>query len=291
MKEPSLRHSRLALAGGLAAVLVVGGGGFLLGRATTQRDPVVTAPAPVAAPSPEATPEPEASRGVLGRSDLIGLAALAADTAATGREGELGDAAGRRFELRLPFGCGGPAGEQSNAAMRWRYDAADNALRLHIAPVVWSGAEWWTDAPPPNNSTIAGWWIARPWTSSEACPTGNDQLAVLGAEPVTLSGQTVALGQISQPGDARDDQRNKRSYDAVVRFPQGELDTSKGFRLRISGRIARLPGSGPVRCQQPAGPEQRPICLVGVVLDNVAIENPANDETLVTWNVDQREAT
>jgi len=68
------------------------------------------------------------------------------------------------------------------------------------------------------------------------------------------------------------------------------LDTSRGFRLRISGRIARLPGTGAVRCHQPSGAEQRPICLVGVSIDEVAIDNPASGETLATWNIDQEDA-
>lgn len=67
--------------------------------------------------------------------------------------------------------------------------------------------------------------------------------------------------------------------------PKEELDTSQGFRLRLTGRIAVMPGgSGPVRCQQPAGAEQRPICLIGVTFDAVAIENGASGDTVATWD-------
>lgn len=295
MEEPSLRSSRIALAGGIAAVLLVGGGGFLLGRATTERAPPAIEQAPVAtvAPEPAPAPDPDASPGVLGRSDLLALAARAADGAAAGRapDAGLGDLNGRRFELRLPFGCDGPAGETSQAAMRWRYDADAQALRINVSPTLWPAAAWWTGSPPPALDAVEGFWIARPWTSSEDCPVERESAGAVGAEPVTLPGQTLAIGQILPADEAREGARDRTAYDAVVRVPEDRLDASKGFRLRISGRVAPMAGGGPVRCQQPLGPEQRPVCLIGVVLDEIAIENPAGGETLATWDVSRRDAT
>lgn len=291
MEEPSARASRLALAGALAAALIVGGAGFLLGRGTSERTQVVVAP-PVAAPAPVPTPEPEpALRGALGRADLIALAAAAADAAAAGRDpgNEIAAADGRRFEVRLPFGCAGPAGEDSNAAMRWRYDTEDQALRIHVAPVTWTAQDWWAGEAAGGVEAVEGFWITRPWTSSEACPSGGDRPAATGAEPVTLPGQTLALGQIFFADGARSGRRDGEAYETVVRVPEDALDASDGFRLRLSGRIARTRGAGPVRCRQPAGPEQRPICLVSVVLDEVAVENPATAATLATWSVSGRE--
>ena len=289
MDEPSPRSSRIALAGGLAAALLVGGTGFLVGRVTTERTPVVVAPAPVATPAP-APPEPAPliSAGVLGRADLITLATLAADAAAAGRDPDavLREAAGRRFELRLPFGCGGPAGEASTAAMRWRYDEESSALRLHVAPVRWSAADWWREAPS-GAQAVEGFWIMRPWTSTEDCPDG-DRPVPTGTEPVTLPGQTLAIGEVIPARDGAGGGRDEEPYQTVLRVPPDELDASAGFRVRVTGRIARLPDGDTVRCQQPAGPEQRPICLIGVVMDEVAIENPATGQTVATWTVAQR---
>ena len=294
MKEPSLRGSRLAIAGGVAAVLLVGGGGFLLGRATTERVPSAIAPTPAAtlAPTPEPAREPAASPGVLGRSDLLALAGRAADEAAAGRApaGDSDDLDGRRFELRLPFGCDGPAGEDSRAGMRWRYDADAKALRINVTPTLWPAEEWRVASPPSGVGTIKGFWIARPWTSSEDCPVEREPVAPLGAEPVTLPGQTLAIGQ-ALPAEALEGARDRETYDAVVRLPEDELDASRGFRLRISGRVARTGEAGTVRCRQPLGPEQRPVCLIGVVMDEVAIENPAGGETLATWSIPRRDAT
>lgn len=289
MVEPSPRSSRLALSGVLAAAIAVGGAGFLLGRGSAERTQIVTPP-PVSAPAP--TPEPPRVLGVLGRADLIALAAMAADAAAAGRDPapEIAEADGRRFELRLPFGCNGPAGEESNAAMRWHYDAGEEALRIHVAPVTWSREDWWAGDAPSGIETIEGFWITRPWTSSEGCPVGGDRPVALGADPVTLPGQTLAVGQIFFTGGPRGGRRDGKPYEAVVRVAGDEFDASDGLRLRISGRVDRIRGAGPVRCRQPAGPEQRPICLVSVVMDEVAIENPASNKTLAIWSLGRRDA-
>lgn len=285
MEEPSPRSSRLALAGALAAVIVVGGAGFLLGRGTTEPPQVAVAP-PAAKPAPKPAPEPVLT-GVLGRAELMALAAEAADAAAAGRDPdtEVAEADGRRFELRLPFGCDGPAGEGSSATMRWRYDAEDQALRIHVEPLTWAPQDWWPGDAAPGVEGVEGFWITRPWTSSEACPTGSARAAAPGADPVTIPGQTLALGQIFFTGGARGGRRNGEPFETTVRVPEEQLDASEGFRLRISGRIARAGGLGPVRCRQPAGPEQRPICLVSVLMDEVAVENPATGETLSTWSL------
>lgn len=289
MEEPSPRSSRLALAGGLLAAIVVGGGGFLLGRATDERTPAAVAapePAPAPVPLPEKPADPVSS-GVLGRADLIALVAAAADAAAAGRDPgpEIAQADGRRFELRLPFGCTGPAADGSAAPMGWRYDSKEQALRVAIDPVAWPAQDWWPSESQPRVEAIEGFWLERPWTSSEACPAGGDRSAAPGTEPVTLPGQTLAIGQIFFAQGGRGSRRDGKPFEAVVRVPEDRLDSSRGFRLRISGRIARAGNAGPVLCRQPGGPEQRPACLVSVVMDEVAVENPAGGSTLATWSL------
>jgi len=288
MEEPSPRSSRLALAGALVAAIAVGGAGFLLGRAASERPPEAFTP-PIAVPAPKPAPDPVSS-GVLGRADLTALAAAAADATAAGRDPgrEIAQAEGRRFELRLPFGCTGPAGEDAAAPMRWRYDSKAQALRIYVDPITWTAQDWWPVDVADGVEAIEGFWIARPWTSSEACPGGGDRPAAAGPEPVTLPGQTLALGQISLAEGARGARRDGKPYEAVIRVEEGALKAAQGFRLRISGRIARTGNFGPVRCRQPAGAEQRPICLVSVVMDEVAVENPITGETLSTWSLGGR---
>lgn len=285
MEEPSPRSSRLALAGALVAAIAVGGAGFLLGRSTSERPPAAVAP-PVALPVPKPAPEPVGS-GVLGRADLIALVAAAADAAAAGRDPgpEIAQADGRRFELRLPFGCSGPAGEDGAGAMGWRYDSKAQALRIQVDPNIWTAQDWWPADAASGIEAIEGFWVERSWTSSEACPEGGERTAAAGSEPVTLPGQTLALGQIFLAESGRGGRRDGKPYETVVPVAEDQLDTSRGFRLRISGRVARAGNVGLVRCRQPAGPEQRPICLVSVVMDEVAVENSASDAVLATWSL------
>lgn len=289
MDEPSLRNSRLALAGGIAVALAVGGAGFLTGRATSPRSKMPAAAAPVAPPAVRATAAPPApGAAVMTRADLIALAAHAADASASGAAmpKAVADAVGQRFDLRLAFGCQGPANAESDATMRWRYDEKAGALRVHVAPSAWSSADVAAaGAQPRPDDRVEGFWIPRPWTGSETCPAQPDSPAPVGSEAVTLPGQTLAIVQVFDDDAARQRPRGGKPYETVVRATPEEVRTGQGLQLRIRGRIAEIPGRGPIDCRQPAGPEQRPICLVAVTMDDVAVDNPATGRTLATWGV------
>ncbi len=222
------------------------------------------------------------------RADLIALAASAADAFASGAAPPrtIADAVGRRFDLRLPFGCQGPADTGSDAAMRWRYDEKAEALRVHVAPAVWSAAD--GAAPGPQSTAddlVEGFWIPRPWTSSETCPALPDSATPTGAEAVTLPGQTLAIVQVLDGDDARQRRRDGKPYETVVRATPDEVRAGQGLQVRIRGRIADMAGQGPIACRQPGGPEQRPICRVAVTMDDIAIDNPNTGRTLATWSV------
>ncbi|MEG3086423.1 hypothetical protein [Sphingomonas sp. PB4P5] len=294
MNEPSLRTSRVALAAGLAAVVVVGGGGFLLGRSTSARDPAPAVVAPIAAPAPS-TPEAEqpAPRDrVLTRVDLIALAAQATDAVASGQPlpAAIARAMGQRFAINIPFGCQGPADATSDAPMRWRYDAETKVLRVHVAPVVWNPTEILPAAAVESVAAVEGFWIARPWSASDSCPPVGEAATPSGADAVTLPGQTLAIAQFFGADDVRQGRRGDKPYEAVVRLPDGAFAGPQGLRLRITGRIAAPPGGGPVACRQPAGAEQRPICLIAIASDEIAITDPVSGTVLATWTVDGADA-
>src|SRR3546814_4442581 len=75
---------------------------------------------------------------------------------------------------------------------------------------------------------------------------------------------------------------------ALPIFTPDAFDVSQGLRLRLRGRVDRVPGAGAVRCIQPAGSEQRPICVVAISLDEVLIENTATGAVLATWSVSRQ---
>ncbi|GGE84733.1 hypothetical protein [Sphingomonas prati] len=290
MREPSPRNSRLAITAGIVAVAVVGGGGFLLGQRATTPRPIAAVPAPVAIPAP-AVQQNDAGR-TLGRGDLIALAATAADATARGTAmpATLRDMIARPFSIALPFGCDGAATEGSDAAMRWTYDAAAGALRIHVAPSAWLPADWWPRGAPDGVEALEGFWVARPWTSSETCPADQDPVAATGAEPVTLPGQTLAVGQIFGPESGRQGRREGSPYTTVLRVKPEEVQADQGFRVRLIGHIAAAPDGAPVVCQQVGGAEQRPVCLVATSLDEVRIENGTTGATLATWPTDRPRA-
>ncbi|MBB5708117.1 hypothetical protein [Sphingopyxis panaciterrulae] len=282
MQEPSVRTSRLAIAGGFAAILVVGGGGFFLGRATAPARP---APPPVVVPAPAPAPVPETPKD-LERGDLIALAQRAADAFASGEAvpKAVAEATGRRFELLLPFGCGGPSEAESSLPMQWRYDEAGGTLRVSVKPMMWSKTDW-NLGDRADIDAAEGFWITRPWSSSGACPLRAGQAFPRGVEPLTLPGQTLAIAQFFRSEADRDGRRNGRPFETVQRVAADKFDGSRGFRLRISGRIEAVADGGPIRCVQPAGAEQRPICVIGTRIDTVRLENPTSEDVLATWMI------
>lgn len=271
------------LAGGALAALALAAGGFLLGRATLGDPP--PAPAPSGPPLAKVeAPPPPVVEPVLGRADLIRAAAAAADSFTAGRPAGAGNLVGRRFELRLPFGCAGP--QPDDAPLRWRYDDDAEVLRLHAEPAQFSVEEWLGPEAREGIEAVEGFWIERPWTSSEDCPA-----PVAAASPETESeateaapAPTLGIAQIFTAQGSRQGRRNGQAYEAVVRKSADAIDVTRGLRLRLSGRIAAAAAPRPILCRA-ADPAHAPRCLILAELSEVAIENPANGETLAQWDV------
>ncbi|HTG37463.1 hypothetical protein [Sphingomonas sp.] len=282
MHEPSIRTSRLAIAGGLAAAIVVGGAGFLIGRDTAP-DPQPVLPRVIRMPVAVPTPAPSDTARILARADLLALATQAADAHAAGEPTPkpVQDAAGRRFELTLPFGCTGPSAPESSLPMRWRYDEEAATLRVSVTADRWQGADWNLGGDMAARP-VEGFWIARPWSGAARCASGG-QTTPTGREPVLLPGQTLAIARFPE-GEAQDEAEPRR-FEVVKRVPADQFDGSQGLRVRVIGRVAAVPGASPVRCTQPGGIDQRPICLIGARFDEVRIENPATDDVLGVWPI------
>lgn len=291
MLEPSLRTSRLAIGAALAAAAVLGGGGFYLGRTTSPKPAPLEVPAPQAPPAPATLPTvaPVIER-MLDRAGLIRIADAASDAlvARTEMPVRVRDAAGRRFELAIPFGCSGPADADSQAPLRWRYDRENETLRLHAAVTRWSAADWQL-GDADGIEAIEGFWIARPWSSSTECPQRASGESATDRGPAAAAERTLAIAQFFGGGVRREALREGRPFASVQRAPADEFAAARGFRLMLTGRIDRVSGvngqGSPVRCIQPGGIEQRPICVLAVTLDEVRIENPATGEILASWAI------
>lgn len=279
MGQPSRRRSRRIGAGVIAGALVVGGGGFLLGRVTSPR-PVhraSVAPAPVLAPAP--APAPVATPAVtppLGRADLLDAARQAADAFAAARPLPSPVAAldGRRFAIAIPFGCAGPAAP--DATLGWTYDEDAGALRVFAAPARLDPAEWLGPAAD-DVEAIEGFWVERPWSSLETCPA-RPELASAGTE------HSFGLAQFFRADQSRVGRRDGKPLVVTVVTPPDAVRPGQGLRLRLSGRVAAAPGgNGPFSCHAPGIAGGRPVCLLAASFDTVSVENPATGETAATW--------
>lgn len=293
MVEPSRAVGRRALAAGAAAAIALAGAGFVLGRNTSPRVEVAAA-APPPSPAPAVSPAPAPPVPVvtppLGRADLLEAARAAADAFASGRPvpPEVAALDGRRFQLELPFGCRGPA--DADPLLGWRYDPEEQVLRVSVEAARFDPASWLGTAAAQVD-LAEGFWVERPWSSSEACPPARSEGA---AEPssggtaaaVAPVERTLALVQFHEAGGSRVGRRDGDAFRAVEKVAPDALDLSQGLRLRLSGRVVASPGNGaPVLCRSPAPAGGRPVCLLAVSLDEVSIANPAIGSTLATWTV------
>ncbi len=296
MREPSLRTSRLTIAGALVAAALIGGTGFYLGRTTSPEPPSDTRSDPAPTPDPVPAVSAVVSDSILGRADVIELATAAADAAASGAllPDRVRAAVGRRVEIAVPFGCSGPAEADSEQPLRWRYDEGEETLRLHVAVTRWQAGDWGLEQPADDGArddeAIEGFWIARPWSSSGECPerTAGGPAAAATAGPDAEP--TLAVAQFFRGDIRREALREGRPFQSVQRISRADFAASRGFRVILSGRIDRVPAAeggleGPVRCIQPGGIERRPRCIVAVTLDEVRIENPVSRAVLASWPV------
>lgn len=286
MREPSLRTSRLAIAGGVVALAAIGGAGFYLGRTTAPAASAAAEPTPVGSATVEPVIPVVEPLTPLDRGDLLDLVNAAVDAVASGATPPpaVSEAVDRRFEIAVPFGCAGAAEPDSEAPLRWRYDEEEETLRLHVAVTRWTAADWGLQESVEGEA-IEGFWIERPWSSSSACR----QRPAASGTPLATPERTLAIAQFFRGDVRREALREGRPFESVQRIASEDFAAPQGFRLMLSGRIERVPAAsgsaGPVHCIQPQDGRQRPRCVVAVTLDEVRIENPASGEVLATWQI------
>ncbi len=272
----------------------------------TEKSPILEVPKPLAP---------------VGRGGLIGAASAAADAAAAGAPMPEANArlVNRSFELRLPFGCEGPAPDTENVWAAWTYDAGTRALKLVARPETWKDAAWLAEvAPGASPEAVEGFWIRRPWTTSETCPMAPppaepaaeavppephpDAVASAGALPdLTVDKpaapgagtepqqppaspaprETLAIARFVPPGAPRTMIRAGRPYAMTVKQSDGYVGDPAGYRLVLSGRIAGFADGQPVHCWNEAA-ALRPVCVVAAEFNRVAFED-SRGAVLAEW--------
>lgn len=283
MREPSPRTSRLAIAAGVAGAIALVGAGYLVGRRSA---PMPEAPATVLAPAAPSAPAADLDfPPTLDRTALLALGAQAADAFASNLPlpATISAAAGRRFDLLLPFGCEAPGATQSQGGMRWSFDSKAGTLRISVDPTTWRGGEWSDAAVVDPETAFRGFWIARPWSTATTC-AAHRLPEVVDGRPIVLSGQTVAIARPIAPQEVG----KTRPYEIVQRIAITDFDPQQGFQVRILGRVQAAAGGDPIQCVQAGGGDQRPSCLITAAFAEVRIENPKNGSVLASWPIDDQ---
>ncbi len=251
-------------------------------------------PAPLAAEetAPATAVAPEAKNPVipqvplplppLTRSDLLAATAKAADAAAGGGEApkESQNLVGRSFSIRLPFGCDGPLDENAKDWAGWTFNAKTRALKLVARPEDWGLAEW-TRALAGDTpfDAIEGFWLKRPWTSSEACPA--TPRTGIPAIPVSPPHETVGVAQFFTPDSPRTLQRGSRPYSLTLKAEKEISDAPREYHLVVSGKIAAYADGRPIHCWVETGAVP-PVCVIKVEFGEIAFQGP-DGAILTSW--------
>lgn len=213
------------------------------------------------------------------RTELIAAAERASAAYAAGRPapGQNAELVGRRFLLRIPFGCGGPSLPDA-AEPYWTHDAKGGTVRIGAPSQVWTKDAWVSElAGSLEFDAVEGFWLPRPWTGSEECPP------TASAQTGPASPQTLGLAMFFAPGSSRLMRRGGRAYEHVAKAPQGAGPIApKGYRLKLSGQVSRFADGRPAACHAGRA-DQRPVCLIAVTFEEIAFEDPATGQTLAEW--------
>jgi hypothetical protein len=259
----------------------------ILGAAAcTERSTSPSADNAAAAPEPrEAPPAVQAPKLIptveprLGRAELLDAARRAANAYAEGAPPAPGDLqmAGRQFTLRIPLGCDGSAGPEG--PLSWSYDADEETVRLEAKPDVSFASPQAQAIAGDGFERVEGFWVPRPWSTSERCPTIRQGQAT--ARPP--SPPVIGLAQFFSAQDSRREQRAGRAYQAVEKMEPEEVPTTGAFNLVLSGRLKPLPDGSIVKCHS-VSINVRPTCLISAEFDRVSFENPENGAIVATWH-------
>ncbi len=264
----------------IAAVLVLVVVGALVyreGGEATKVAPKAPPPA-VAPPQPEA--EPPAADAVLGRADLLRDAASVTAAFAAGEPGAPRALAGKRFTIRIPFGCDGPQVGAGTAQAFYEYDPQKRTVRLVARPAVWTTLPAIPAGASETLESVEGFWIPRPWTPSEDCPRRREQ--PFPATPTSPAAPTLGLAQLFAAGAARTARHAERPYEHVLKLEAGATPPlARGYRLRLEGRFGVFPNGAAASCWSES-PDHRPVCLYAVELDRVAFED-AGGGLIAEW--------
>ncbi len=248
-------------------------------------------PEPVDAEPVAVDPEPAPVISVpttLTRAALLAAMSRAASAYAAGEPAGGDDPlVGRRFALRVPFGCNGPQPTAAESAgdglARWSWGPENETIQLSLIPGDWLNTALISGAGGGSDwEAVEGFWIPRPWLTTGEC-------SMVRADPLQSgdgapSPQTVGLAAVFTSEDSRVGRRNGQAYAFTIR-PTGDTPLAApaaGYRVVLEGRLASFPDGRAIRCRA-SSPDQRPVCIAAMRLDRVAFTNADSSVLLSEW--------
>lgn len=247
----------------------------------------------------------------LDRAGLFAAVAQAASAKASGADDAEAQRLldGRRFELRIRFGCKGPSSELREEWLGWSFDRETSTLRVRARPTLSAEENLVLELGGDQFEAVEGFWIPRPWLLTPACPA----TAAVSAEPARSAADKalaktapapaparaaavpnepniepvprsprIGIAQFYTETDSRTGRRDMRPYEAVKTLNDNQTIGSHGFNLVLSGRLKALPDKAVIACVA-KGADSPPECIVSADFDRVWIERPDNRELIAEW--------
>jgi len=221
---------------------------------------------------------------------------------------------GKRFELRIRFGCPLVGAPDKGERFSVTFNEEDRTLRIRAAPDVTLDDPQIAQVASDAVEAVEGIWLRRPWVLAARCPvvartatqpadpgdatadkTANSRNHPEPADRTALeanaaippagagSGPRVGIAQFFTEADPRTIRRNQRAYETTKVLAEGELPSPEGYNLILSGRLRAIPGGRVITClaQSFATP---PDCIVSAEFDRVWIERPDSKAIIAEWS-------
>lgn len=251
-------------------------------------------------------PQPPMDRAALLRA--ITLAASAAATGADDAEVQR-QLNGKRFELRIRFGCRGPVRELRNAVLGWTFDRQERTLRVRAMPTITADDEFVAQVAGDAYEAVEGFWVPRPWLLEPLCPSAaavrpapapsetepDEEPSASASDAAEIPAEDeqetrspppafpkVGLAKFFTENDPRSRRRAMRPYETVKTLDEGRQIGSQGFNLVLSGRLKALADGRVIACVVRRA-DAPPDCIVSADFDQVWIEWPDSKEKLAEW--------
>jgi hypothetical protein len=258
------------------------------------------APTPSAAAPQPSLPALPITEPPLDRAALLLAVVRAGSAAVAGEDDRESQRAldGKRFELRMRFGCGGPADKPGRDDRSWSFDEKRHVLRIHVAPEISKDLPLVQALSDDAFEAVEGFRIWRPWLLSAACPrvpeaspsaepaveeSGGAPSSRSTARKATSPVPFIGIAQFFTDTDARTHRRGDRAYEVTKTLDASVSPSAEGYDLVLAGRLKQLLGGRVIACR-PDDPASPPSCVIAAEFDTVTMERADNAEQLARWS-------